>query len=291
MGDPLQHLEELMKPVASSEFIDPVPAGHRNGGGPLNLDKDFYAIVNDEDFGKWLEPQSGFDTLRIVGPSDWRLKDLCKSLVDSDYTEGYDVLHIDCGNLGHKCRQEEGYGKGNTLIGPFLLSIFKFVLDSWAKRCADGGALAKDMATHLFQGIVSASEADVGVGASSKGDRGNSILQSLIPAIDRLGSNLVPVMSHALLLGSKTEPSVVKSTKLMILLSGFHSFKESPELGRLIHCVRELHQAITKHGVCKILFTHDECKHLKGLLGDVAGISNAEVLGKYSSLAGEVGTG
>ncbi|KAK4033623.1 ankyrin repeat-containing domain protein [Parachaetomium inaequale] len=282
MGNHIQHLEELTKPLASGEFINPTPAGHRNGRGPLNVDKDFYAIVNDEDFGTWLKPQSGLDALRIAGPSDWRLRDLCKSLALSDYAEDYEVLHIDCDNLGHECRQEEGYGKGNTLIGPFLLRIFKFVLDSWAKRCANGGALVKDMTTHLLQGIVCTSEADFRVGESSKGD-GDALLQS-VPAIERLGSNLVQVLDHALMLGPKTEPSVVKSTKLMILLSGFHSFKESPELGRLIHCVRELHQAIAKYGPCKILFTHDERKHLKGLLGDVAGISNDEMLDCLSSL-------
>jgi hypothetical protein len=285
IGNPIQRLEALTKSLAS-EYFNPAPS--KSGRGRLDQDREFYAIVQDQDFDRWLDPRSDLHALRIAGPRDWRLSGLCQSL--PNYAKDYDVLHIDCGSLGSECRRMEGYGKCNSLVGPFLLSVFQFVVNSWKKRCsnANGSAMAADVATHLLQGILRASGADSRA-AAPPGSGADPILGSLVLAIDRLGSNLVQVLRDALefgrdafQLGRDTKAPQVRP--LMILLSGIHGFEQSPELGQLIHCIYKLHSVLTTTcGVCKILFTHEKLEHLKGLLWFADHeISDDELLGESS---------
>lgn len=265
-ADPQTHFQDLLLPLELCKSVNPVNQRREQ----IENDGEFFGILNNQDFGSWLE-SPGCNILRIVATSDWNLTAFCSSLSGYVKAKDYDVLHLDGERLSKIYGPENGYWNGTALVGPLLLRIFKFIIDTWASRSTGKPTTTKEAIVGLLQRIIRESGA-----TPNASEPETDLMPPLVNAIEHLGSNLVKVIADSLY---ELRQDGLRSTKLMIVISGLHGFQKTPELGRIVHCVRKLHEFTSRHCLFKTLFAHEPRDGLDGLLSDVTCISDDERLG------------
>lgn len=277
-GDPRETQARLItKSVAEGLLKGLIPEGmsravdntnHKKDG--IGMDREFFGILNDADFRQWLanSDRTRGGMLRIQS-SSLNLTALCSSL--SGNLDDYKLIHIDAGILIKPGVFGQGVGclDGSALLAPFILTLFSFVVGIWAVKCSIPSPEARPEAVaRLLQSILKRS------GAAPRGDNMEKDLQL---SIENLGSSLVGTVINVL--GDIKKIGVLKSTKLMIVVSGLAGFMKSPELGRLVYSIRKFHEGLSRLCVCKTLLAHKPREDLVGLLGDIPVVDDDERAG------------
>lgn len=227
----------------------------------IRSDPNFFAILENQHFKDWLEHP--LPAMRIVGSCGWNLRALCSSL--PSFRPDHHVLHLDCETLSRECGPMGGQWTGNSLIGPLIL---------WMSQVAVSGVSSEaDFVECLFNQLKAKGKLVQYSTIQAKPDA----FAQLVLFIEQLGSTMVQVVDKALddFLGSEG-----KARPLMLILSGLHVFRRSPELGRLTYCIRELHRCINKYRTCRLLVTHDQRQDLDGLLREFRCLGDDEHKGK-----------
>lgn len=254
--------KELVSHLDSFKVANPT----NNSLTKIQGDQRFFAVLRDQDFCNWLKPNLfNAPALRIVGGDDWHLRELC-TLLFGDKEDFYNFLHYDLKTLSEHPEEGNEVWKGNALVGPLLLKTFKFIIDKYAKKSVHAAI------DELFEGIWCKTPKSVLQGSS---------VEKLVSAIVELGSNLVHTINNILRPKMPKKDKNTTSKKLVIMVSGLHVFRKTPELGRLVYCLRELSESISQSDFeCKILFTYEQDRILDVLLSDITCISDDERLGK-----------
>ncbi|KAJ4202033.1 hypothetical protein NW759_015501 [Fusarium solani] len=235
-----------------------------------NQDHGLLRIVNSSD--PELIP-SGPDTVSIpppVKPSQWNLRAFCRSL--SHHHTDHQVLHLDFEAMATNCGPRRRQWTVNNLIGPLILRIFKAAVENTSETIDPLEFLCK----HLNKNVNL---------VPSPEDKGEvTPFDRLILLTQELGSAMVHVIGNSLDDYYKMFPSDPESPPsdwenyacnmtdsctprpLMLILNGLDVLEPSPELGRLVYCISQLHEYINQGRDCKLLVTHKNRSDLDGLL-------------------------
>lgn len=249
-----------------------------------NQDHGLLRIVNSSD--PELIP-SGPDTVSIpppVKPSQWNLRAFCRSL--SHHHTDHQVLHLDFEAMATNCGPRRRQWTVNNLIGPLILRIFKAAVENTSETIDPLEFLCK----HLNKNVNL---------VPSPEDKGEvTPFDRLILLTQELGSAMVHVIGNSLDDYYKMFPSDPESPPsdwenyacnmtdsctprpLMLILNGLDVLEPSPELGRLVYCISQLHEYINQGRDCKLLVTHKNRSDLDGLLKSFHCLKDNEYRGR-----------
>ena len=268
-------LEKLLAGLVMPEpdSTEPESATSREDSWPQEIEDDegFIGIVQSQYFQHWLEARaSNSDTLR-VDCSDPDPRTLCSSLpayIKRQYVY-HDIFHLDMEKVSET--RDKILGSSN-IIGLVILTIARFVLRAFAAR-ASHMTTEKAGLRQLIRLILAQSTS--GVIGDTEG-----LEQHLAHAVEDLGSNLVKVATTDFLCRL---PWSSPPMQLAILVSGLDCIRNPPELGRIVHCIRDFQIRLLdrRRLTFKVLFAQRPCRDLKGFLSGIACISEEERQGEH----------
>ncbi|KAK7418200.1 hypothetical protein QQZ08_011353 [Neonectria magnoliae] len=156
--------------------------------------------------------------------------------------------------------------KSWLLVGPLMLRVFKLTVD---------GVLEEDRAVNF---LLNRFEDKASLTRCPSWYKHGWLLGSIMVQV--VGDALVKCFVSRLV--TNKEP-----TPLILIFSGLDSSKRSPELGRLLYCIRELQMCISQHRTCRLLVTHDRRSDWDGLLNGFLRVSDNEYKACLTSFKAE----